>query len=421
MRNKLLLFVIAVVFLLGGFVVVSFYQGDGPGEISISDNEYILFLGLDQFEQVRRTDTIIVAKLEENDIKFLSIPRDLRIKFPDSEFHKINAAYGFNGGNAELTRQLVSDLLGVPIHAYVVADYAGVTEFVDAVDGVEVNIPTAMNYSDSKQELDINFAAGEHSLDGSQAVEYLRYRDSDTQGDLGRIDRQQQFMGSLAEKLTRIQSFDQIQKLIQTSLKYVNTNLTAFDLVELAKRLQTFEIADISFKTLPGQARVIGEQSYFLTFPLETSALVEEYFHGREIFTNSDIRVVALNGFPEEEGRIGLAYRMNQFFVEQSFDVYAYWNADAFDYETSYLINISGNPEKEERVRAALNGIPVEVMTPEEFSIFTTESFEEDRLQSIRKMLLTTAVQPIEDGVNLNDADLLFIIGGGFPVDSADL
>jgi len=343
-RNKLFLVVIGIVSLLGFFIVSSLFEGQDVviPVANIESQEYFLFLGLDDFGEVRRTDTIMVAKLEEDGVKVISIPRDLRVKFPDRSFHKINAAYGAPDGGIALVRRLVSDLLGVEVNAYLVADYQGVEDLVDAVNGVELNIESAMVYQDTKQGLEINLPAGRQILNGDQAVQFLRYR-SDSLGDLGRIERQQEFLEAFGNKLSSPSSVDQVTKLISTAKQYVHTNLSALQFAKIAEKTRDFTPEDVSFQTLPGHTEMIDGIDYFIESRIEVSALVDEYFKGIERTTNSDVKVIVLDG--RGGGTLG-AQPVYEYLSNQSFDTIAYYHADALDYPRSFVVDLSGDEQK---------------------------------------------------------------------------
>lgn len=408
-RNKLFLLVITAVFVLGGLAVAWWYQEGGPVRVK-GANEYVLILGLDDWGTSRRTDTILVGKLEEQSVKLLSIPRDLRVKYPTGEFDKLNTAYG--RGGVELTSRLISELLGVPLYWYAVVNYQGFTQFIDAIGGVTLTIERPMRYDDSKQNLHINLAAGTQTLNGQQALDFWRYRDAATGEDLGRIRRQQEFVKALSQKLAQVQAAT-VKELVEATLPNLQTNMAVVDVYRLVERLQRLRPENLQVATLPGQPLLLNNVSYFRAEPVETAALVAEFFQGRDVVTNRDVKVIVLNGHPDEVKRQGLAKKVGDLLQAQGFHVVAYWNAgDTFDYPQSYLINVSGDKDKAQRLRTALK-ISLMAMTPAEFTAATQQRFGEDRLPILEKVLRTTAVPPNNRSVELNEADLVLILGAG--------
>jgi hypothetical protein len=292
--------------------------------------------------------------------------------------------------------------------------YEAFTQIVDAVGGVTVQIEKPMRYDDKQQNLHINLAAGTQTLNGQQALDFWRYRDKETGEDLGRIRRQQEFVKALSEKLAQIPGASQAKQLVESVLPHIQTNLAAVDVYRLVERFQRLKPGNLKLAILPGEPVTIDKVSYFRAEPVETAALVSEFFHGREVLTNRDVKVIVLNGHPDEAKRQGLAKRVGDLLRAQGFQVVAYWNAgDTFDYPESYLIHLSGETEKEKRLSRALK-VSLRSLTPEEFTQVTQERFGEDRLSVIQKVLATTAVPPDNRSVGLNEADLVIILGAGF-------
>ena len=148
-----------------------------------------------------RTDTIMVLRIEEEGSKFLSLPRDLWLPIDGGSPQRINTAVA-QGPDALINT--VQSELGVPISHYVQVDLAGFIELVDAVGGVEVTIPHPA--FDRGSGLDLP-EAGTVTLDSAQALAFVRSRfyteliDGvevlDPTSDLGRVQRQQEFLRSL--------------------------------------------------------------------------------------------------------------------------------------------------------------------------------------------------------------------------------
>ncbi|MFT7473116.1 MAG: LCP family protein required for cell wall assembly [Verrucomicrobiales bacterium] len=154
-----------------------------------------------------RTDTIMILRLHEDGTsKFLSLPRDLWLPINGGAPQRINTA--FRQG-PEAIINTVQGELGVPISHYVQVDLAGFIDLVDAVGGVDITIP----YPAFDQESGLNLpTAGRVTLDSTQALAYVRsrffyelrdgVRVTDPTSDLGRVQRQQEFMRALMAKLS---------------------------------------------------------------------------------------------------------------------------------------------------------------------------------------------------------------------------
>ncbi len=160
----------------------------------------------------RRSDTIMVLRQERNGgAALLSLPRDLWVEIAGTgKSQRINTAY--NDGPERLAAT-VTQSLGIPIHHYVEVDFIGFKNIVDRLGGVEVCVPAAALDIHSGLELD----AGCQVLDGVQALAFARSRYyqewngerwvTDPRSDLGRIERQQQFLrAAISGALRQLQS-----------------------------------------------------------------------------------------------------------------------------------------------------------------------------------------------------------------------
>jgi len=154
-----------------------------------------------------RADSIILVRdVQGRGPRLLSLPRDLWFDPPgDGNARRINGAY--NDGPGALVA-LVREELGIEIHHYVEIDLAGLDRVIDAVGGVEVVLP----YPGYDESLGLFIAqAGPVRLDGITGLAYVRSRKwvdvvdgepvPDRRGDLGRIERQQQFLAALGDQL----------------------------------------------------------------------------------------------------------------------------------------------------------------------------------------------------------------------------
>ncbi|MFC5382017.1 LCP family protein [Aquipuribacter nitratireducens] len=159
-------------------------------------------------EQSRRADTTILVHLaaDRDSATLVSIPRDSMVQGPaclledgtrtDAGLIQFNAA--FEHGGVACTINTVEETTGVFIDHYVVVDYDGFLDIVDALGGVRVCLPEAVD--DSFSGLDL--PAGEQTVRGDQALAYVRARKIGDGSDLGRIERQQAFIASMVQQAT---------------------------------------------------------------------------------------------------------------------------------------------------------------------------------------------------------------------------
>ncbi|WP_112246179.1 LCP family protein [Kribbella monticola] len=143
----------------------------------------------------QRTDTIMVLHVPESGPPVLiSIPRDSYVPIPGHGKNKINAAYSY--GQAKLLVQTIEGVTGLHIDHYVEIGFGGFASIIDSVGGVKMCLPKAMK----DQKAHINLPKGCQQLDGTKALGYVRARYSDPLGDLGRVARQREMIGAVADK-----------------------------------------------------------------------------------------------------------------------------------------------------------------------------------------------------------------------------
>jgi len=147
----------------------------------------------------KRTDTIMVAHIPDNDTPptLLSLPRDSNVDIPGHGNSKINAAFSLGG--APLLVKTVEGATGLRIDHYAEISFGGFAGIVDAVGGVEMDIPEEMH--DTKTGATI--PAGHQTLDGTQALAFvrMRYSSSTPRSDLDRVVNQRKFIGALASEI----------------------------------------------------------------------------------------------------------------------------------------------------------------------------------------------------------------------------
>lgn len=205
----------------------------------------------DSFEGTR-TDTMMLVRVNaaKQRVAVVSIPRDSKVYISGNRgVDKINAAHALGG--PELAVQTVQDSFGIPIDNYLVVNLRGVRAMVDALGGMDVFIEKPMHYTDNTAKLYINFQPGMQHLDGIKAESFLRFR-HDQLGDIGRIRRQQQFIMALTKKLREPSVVFKIPELVKIAGQYVETDLSANDLLTLAFFGKDLNMNSVRTATLPG-------------------------------------------------------------------------------------------------------------------------------------------------------------------------
>lgn len=254
--------------------------------IKNSNRINILLVGLEG----PRSDTIMLASFDRKtkEANIISIPRDTYYQregyYRYSDVQKINAVYGMEEEGIHALMKAVETLVGIPIDNYATIEYAGVRAAVNAIGGVEVDVPFHMRYTDpyDKPPLDINIPAGKQIIFGDKAMELLRFRKSNYEGyqgyangDLGRVQLQQTFVKSAIKKSLSLK----LPNVISAVYPHVKTNLTLTDMLTLAKDAIGFSTENLETTTLPGTDRMLGGLSFYVADGEQVTKLVYDLYN----------------------------------------------------------------------------------------------------------------------------------------------
>ncbi len=214
----------------------------------------ILVSGVDDGNGGSDTNILLGVDAENGRIHGVSIPRDTKAVIKGKN-RKINFAY--NSGGISLLAETVSQQLGIPVDFTVTVDLTGFIALVDAIGGVDFEVPINMNYDDPLQGLSIHFNKGMQHLNGQEAMEVVRFRhNNDGTGygseDIGRMETQQKFLMAVARQTLTLSNGDKLNDFIKIFQNYVETDLTLGNLAWLGKAAIQMGPEAISFSTLPG-------------------------------------------------------------------------------------------------------------------------------------------------------------------------
>ena len=198
----------------------------------------------------------------------MSIPRDTYVTNPYCVGHKINAIY--RRVNIEPLIKEVESLLAVKIDYYLVVNNKVVREFVDALGGVEVDVPIRMKYDDYTQNLHIDLKPGIQILDGKKAEQFIRFRENNDgsgykMGDLQRVEVQQKFIKTMISTIISTKNITKVPNLVNVALKNTVSNLTARESLKYLTDLPNIKKDSIYSCTAAGAADMIDNLSYFLS------------------------------------------------------------------------------------------------------------------------------------------------------------
>jgi LCP family protein required for cell wall assembly len=195
------------------------------------------------------SDTMMLVHVsgDRSRVTVVSIPRDSWVSIPGYGMNKINAAYGFGG--PKLMVQTVEQATGLTINDYLEIDFLGFVKVIDALGGVNICLPQAVDDSYSGLRL----SAGPHHVDGVTALAYARDRHSFATSDLARIQDQQRLLSSaLSEAIHSglLANPIRLAQFLGAALSAVTVD-QGFNVSALADQMRGISSQDVTFMTVP--------------------------------------------------------------------------------------------------------------------------------------------------------------------------
>ena len=268
-RRRIALGVLAVVLAvaLGGIGMAFAYIGKIESQLNVGVTEevqqalekpaeydggiYMLLLGTDKSEarsestqyagDTFRSDSMILARVDPQNKKvtMVSLHRDTEVEIEGNGVQKLNAAYAIGG--PALAIKTVSQMAGVPISHYAEINFDGFKDVVDALGGVEVDVPMEINDDMAGGHVD----AGLQTLSGEQALILCRARhayDEYGDGDRYRAANQRLVLAAIAKKILS-SDVTTIANTVETISQYVTTDFKIGDILALANSLKDIDPA----------------------------------------------------------------------------------------------------------------------------------------------------------------------------------
>ena len=266
--------------------------GDDDASVVTSIRNYdkftFLVLGLDDGEY--NTDVIMIVAFDTvtKMVDVVNIPRDtmvnvdwgikkansilpyMRLKFRSTSDSSSREEEAMNE-----TVKMFADVLGFEVDFWVTVNMKGFAALVDAIGGVDFNVPVNMEYHDNFGDLHISYKKGmNRGLSGKQALEILRFR-SYGSADIGRINTQQLFLTAVIDQMMAKKSSLNVTSLADMFFKNVRTNIPLNNLAWFGLRFLEISTDDINFGVLPGDnLDNVGGQSYVTIYVEEWLEIV---------------------------------------------------------------------------------------------------------------------------------------------------
>ena len=263
----------------GGMAIlhnVSAVVGEPPKNVNV------LLVGTDK--DGYRTDPIMVATYDNDtqSVHVMQIPRDTYVKGNGRIDKKINSAY-FSG--IDTLKDEIFKAFGIEIHRYLAVELNGFVEIIDAIGGVEVDVPINMHYDDPVQDLHIHINKGLQVLDGKDAEGFVRYRkgndgSSYPLGDIDRMKAQKQFVQNTVAKLVSIDGISKIPELLGIAKDNIETDISTAEATSYATKILSLNSDSINFYTAPGVPLYKYGGWYYFIDGQENRTLVMNHFNG---------------------------------------------------------------------------------------------------------------------------------------------
>lgn len=220
------------------------------------------------------TDNMIYAGLRNDELTLIWIPRDLFVT--DDGTRKLNERIA---AGPQVLKDEIAGILGVPIDHYVILNMDILHNLVDALDGIEVDVPQRMYYQDCTGGLDIDLQPGLQVLDGQQASGFIRYRQL-PRGDLDRIENVKAVAMAMIRRVQdlHVGAVTRLPAIINTFLADVETDVIPADITSLLPRVSSVRIGSVA--TLPTHSEIRFGADGLVTDPAEVEWFLASVFGG---------------------------------------------------------------------------------------------------------------------------------------------
>lgn len=306
-KKILLLILIVILIAIGWFIYKTHKNGGGLSGMlatAVGHDENtkknleeikVLILGISTDLDSELTDTIMVASYNPNTQKanLLSIPRDTFIGKYTSKAtasQKINCLYNISR-NPQKTLDAVNEITGLNLEYYVLVRTEALIKLVDAIGGVEFNVPINMYYTDKSQNLVIDLDEGTQILNGDKAEQLLRFRHNNDgtsypieygDNDLGRMRTQREFITETLKQTLKPSNIFKIGELLDIANENVETNLELSFIKDYIPYAVEFSTDNMTTATLPGTTPDMKETnnvSIFVVNKEKTAELIQSMFY----------------------------------------------------------------------------------------------------------------------------------------------
>lgn len=255
---------------------------DQSEKVTGSSDRYYTLLIVGKDVAGMNTDTMMLCRYDSVDHKLnvCSLPRDTLTNISAGN-KKLNNAYGYSSKTGDIEKLLdsVEDIAGFRPDSYVLIDTDIFVKMINALGGVDFDVPVEMFYDDPGQNLHIALNKGYQHLDGEQTMGCFRFRHTYANGDLQRIDVQHDLIKACASQWLQLGNWNKLLPAAKIVLDNAKTNLTYGNMQWYAKEFFKMTSDDISFTTVPTTGCMIRRYSYVSIKVDEWMTMVNTYLN----------------------------------------------------------------------------------------------------------------------------------------------
>ncbi|MRG84799.1 LCP family glycopolymer transferase [Salinibacillus xinjiangensis] len=226
----------------------------------------ILLMGVDEREGDKgRADTLILLSLNPNtdSMQMISIPRDSYVDIVGyGKQDKINHSYVYGG--TDMTVATVEKFLDVELDYFVKINMGGLSDLVDAIGGVTVNNPIEwVDSGDDGYKAGFHYPKGEITLNGPEAMGFVRMRKQDPKGDAGRNERQRILIDAIIDKGASVGSVTRIDDILEVLGDNMSTNMSFDEMQDIYKHYRNTRNNQKNYQ-IQGTGQYIGPIWYYM-------------------------------------------------------------------------------------------------------------------------------------------------------------
>ncbi len=220
-----------------------------------TEDMLIAILGSDERgNEKSRSDVLMLTRYRssDNSVAIISIPRDSRVPIPGRGMGKINSAYAFGG--AKLQVEILEKLFRITNISYIHFNFEGFVKVIDALGGLKIN--AEKDFRRDWGDMGTYAVKGENILLGEDLLEYVRFR-HDSEGDFGRIKRQQEVLSSLYSSVLSTRKASKLAEIFLLIAKNSDSDMNIFTIMKRMESIGDPNLLKLEFRTLKTHSRKV--------------------------------------------------------------------------------------------------------------------------------------------------------------------